>query len=55
MISRPSSGGQVRNGMYAGVGKITGVPGREKTVIAASRPLTTSGSGRTRAGSTVHP
>ena len=41
--------------MYAGVGTITGVPGREKTVIAASRPLTTSGSGRTLAGSTVQP
>ena len=55
MISRPRVPGTVRNGMYAGVGKITGLPGCENTVIAAARPVITSGSGRTRPGSTSQP
>ena len=34
---------------------MTGLPGREKTMIAACRPVMTSGSGRIRAGSTAQP
>ena len=43
MISRPRKGGTDRNGMYAGVGKMTGEPGREKRVMAISSALSTSG------------
>ncbi len=35
----------MRNGMYAGVGRMTGEPGREKCVMAISRALITSGTG----------
>jgi hypothetical protein len=41
--------------MYAGVGKITGLPGREKALIAACRHFSTSAIGQTLAGSTCHP
>jgi hypothetical protein len=41
--------------MYAGVGKMTGEPGREKCVMASSSALSTSGTLRTSAGSTAQP
>ena len=55
MISRPRNFGTIRNGMYAGVGRMTGEPGREKCVMASSSPLITSGIGWMSAGSACHP
>ena len=52
---RPSAGGTVRNGMYAGVGSTTGVPGALKCSIAIVSAATTSATGRTSAGSTAQP
>jgi hypothetical protein len=55
MISRPTRPGTIRNGMQAGVGTLTGEPGRDKCVIAISSALITSGTGWTDPGSTCHP
>ena len=44
-----------RNGMYAGVGRMMGEPGREKCVIATCSALSTSGTCRTCPGSTSQP
>ena len=53
--SRPSAAGTVRNGMYAGVGRTTGVPGGENRSMATCSPATTSASGVIHAGGTSQP
>ncbi len=53
--SRPSIAGTRRNGMYPGVGSRIGLPGGLKCRIVAVSPVSTSGSGRTRSGSSAQP
>jgi len=55
ITSRPQTPGAVTKGMYAGVGRITGEPGRENWSIVIRSASRTSPTGWTRAGSTCHP
>ena len=41
--------------MYAGVGRMTALPGSVKCLIVARRPAITSASGRTRSAGTSQP
>ena len=55
ITSHPTAGGTARNGMYAGVGRTTGLPGGVNRSTATCSPATTSASGVIQSGRTSQP